>query len=319
MRIYHGQDDNVVPATQAMRMSAALKKAGCDAKLLLVPGGHRSGFDILREDEPVRWLLTNKRNTTPALHHIKTYSMQFLNGAFVKTTGDLTPIDVEWKGIAKDKIELIKKSVNVIDFSFPAIVNYENQKSPSLCGPVRQAICAPFTLVYGTKGSAAANEINKKNAQRFEDEWFQFTRSHAKLKSDVDVSADDKRDRNLFLFGEEQDNALHAELAKDLPITVKNGTVTIGEKSTPLDGKGIMYIYASAFSNRKHAVVICAGAPYGEKIGVNHKLDLIPDFLLYDAAAFDTDGTSTNTAHCAGFFSSEWKLDAKTTWWQAKK
>ena len=319
MRIYHGQDDNVVPATQAMRMSAALKKAGCDAKLLLVPGGHRSGFDILREDEPVRWLLSNKRNPSPALHHLKTFSLQFLGDAWVKTTGELAPIDVEWKGGGKDQIEIIKKSANVLDFGFPNIMSYENQKSPALCGPVRQAICAPFTLVYGTKGTPAANELNKKNAQRFEDEWFQFTRSHAKIKPDADVTAEEKRDRNLFLFGEEQDNALHAELAKDLPLTIKNGTVTIGEKTTPLDGKGIMYIYPSAFSNRKRAVVICAGVPYGEKIGVNHKLDLVPDFLFYNGAAFDTDGTSTNSAVCAGFFSNDWKLDSKTTWWQPIK
>jgi len=95
--------------------------------------------------------------------------------------------------------------------------------------------------------------------------------------------------------------------------------VTIGDKSEPLNGRGILYIYPSAFSNRQHAVVICAGAPYGEKIGVNHKLDLIPDFLLYEGNAFDTDGTSTNSALCAGFFDADWKLDPKTMWWMPKK
>ncbi len=321
MRIYHGQDDNVVPATQAMRMSAGLKKAGCNANLLLVPGGHRSGFDILHDDEPVRWLLTNKRNPTPAKRHLKTYSLQFIPpGAGVETTDDLAPIDIEWKGEAAiAKSEIIQKSANVLNFGFYNLGSYNGKKSPDLCGPVRQAICAPFTIVYGTKGVPAANELNKKNAARFEDEWFQFTRSHGKIKADIDVTPDEKRDRNLFLFGEEQDNALHAELARDLPISVKNGTVTIGEKSVPLDGKGILYIYPSAFSGKKRAVVICAGAPYGEKIGVNHKLDLIPDFLLYEGTVFDTDGTSSNSAVCAGFFTNEWKLDAKRMWWAAKK
>ena len=319
MRIYHGQDDNVVPASQAIRMSTALKKAGCDAKLLLVPGGHRSGFDILKEDEPVKWLLSNKRNPAPATHHLKTYSLQYVTAPYFKITDDLAPIDVEWKGAGKDQVEIIKKSPNVLEFAFPHLVQPRSGKSPQMCGPVRQTIRDPFTIVYGTKGTPAANDFNKKNAERFADEWFQFTRSHAKIKADVDVTAEEKRDRNLFLFGEEQDNALHAELAATLPIAVKNGSVTIGDKTTPLSGKGIMYLYPSAFSNRKHAVVICAGAPYGEKIGVNHKLDLIPDFLFYEGAEFDTDGTSTNTAVCAGFFDNEWKLNPTATWWTPKK
>ena len=318
LRIYHGQDDAVVPATQAIRMSAALKKAGCDPKLLLVPGGHRSGFDILREDEPVRWLLSNKRNANPATHRIKTYSMQYLpDGAVAETTNALEPIEVEWKGGGKDQLDIIKKSANVLGFAMPNLTD-ARRKNKDLCGPVRQAFCGPFTIVYGTKGTPAANEFNRKNAERFADEWLQFTRSKAKIKADIDVTPEEKRDRNLFLFGEEQDNALHAELAKDLPISVKDGNVAIAGKTVPLAGKGILYIFPSTFSGRKRAVVICAGIPYGEKIGVNHKLDLIPDFLLYDST-FDTDGTGTNHALCAGFFDNAWKLDDKLSWWFDKK
>ncbi len=322
LRIYHGQDDAVVPPTQALRMSAALKKAGCDAKLLLVPGGHRSGFDILREDEPVRWLLSNKRNNKPAARHLKTYSLQYVSDDYyVATTNALEPIDIEWKGQGKGNVEILKKSGNVL--AFDAAVSFtgdglKTTKSPHLCGPVRQAMCGPFTIVYGTKGTPAANEFNKKNAERFADEWLLFTRSRAKIKADTDVTPEEKRDRNLFLFGEEQDNALHAELAKDLPISIKDGNVTLAGKTVPLAGKGIRYIFPSTFSGGKHAVVICAGIPYGEKIGVNHKLDLIPDFLLYDST-FDTDGTSTNHALCAGFFDNAWKLDEKLTWWFDKK
>jgi len=319
LRIYHGQDDNVVPVSQATRLTAALKKAGCNPELLIIPGGHRAGFELVRMEEPVQWLLKHKRNLTPATERLKTYSLQFARRASIKTTNELTPIDVEWKSNPTNGIEVLKKSANVLEFSFPKVVTAGTGKYQDMCGPVRQAFRGPFTIVYGTKGSTAANDFNKKNAERFEDEWFQFTRSHAHIKADVDVTPDEKRDRNFFLFGEEQDNTLHAELAKNLPISVKNGSVKIGEKTTPLDGKGILYIYPSEFSNRKHAVVICAGMPYGEKIGVNHKLDLVPDFLLYEGAAFDSDGTSTNTAACAGFFDPQWKLDTKTMWWAEKK
>jgi hypothetical protein len=54
---------------------------------------------------------------------------------------------------------------------------------------------------------------------------------------------------------------------------------------------------------------------YGEHIGLNHKFDLLPDFLVYGPHA-DRDGTGTNRFFCTGFFDGEWKLNEKTTWWE---
>ncbi|HLX61115.1 MAG TPA: hypothetical protein VKX17_07510, partial [Planctomycetota bacterium] len=313
-----GQDDVTVLPTEATRMDAALKKAGCNTKLQLIPGGHRACFDMIREEEPLRWLLTNKRNPAPAQCKLKQFSIQFAKRDGVEVTaikGALEPIELEWtetngqKKFTKESEVILQKSVNG---AIAPPLAAKLLKSRELCGPVRQAICAPFTIVYGTKGNAV---VNKVSAERFAQEWLDFTRSPARLKADTEVTDADKRERNLFLFGEEQDNAIHALIAKDLPISVKNGSVTIGEKSVPLAGKGIMYIFPNPLANMKRAVVICAGLPYGEKIGINHKLDLIPDFLLYDAQNFDSDGTSTNKAICAGFFNGEWKFDPKAMWW----
>ena len=321
LHIYHGQDDVTVLPMEATRMDAALKKAGCNAKLQLIPGGHRACFDMIREEEPLRWLLTNKRNPAPAERRIKQYSLQFAKQDSVEVTaikGALEPIQLEWsdtngeKTFTKESGVILQKSVNG---AVAPPLAAKLLKSRELCGPVRQALCAPFTIVYGTTGSAAANAANKVNAQNFAQEWLDFTRSPAQIKADTEVTDAEKHDRNLFLFGEEQDNALHAQIAKDLPIAVKNGNVTIGEKTVPLAGKGIMYIFPNPLAAMKRAVVICAGARYGEKIGVNHKLDLIPDFLLYDANAFDADGTNTNKAISAGFFNGEWKLEPTTMWW----
>jgi poly(3-hydroxybutyrate) depolymerase len=320
LRIYHGADDFTVPPAQAHRMAAALKKAGCDAKLFLLPGGHRAGFDLIRDDEPLKWLLTNKRNDAPAARKMKQYSLAFAKQDRVEVSairGALEPIELDWtdtngkKQFTKESSVIRQKKV---DGEAQPALNAPLLKTRELCGPVRQAICAPFTIVYGTKGSAQANAENKKNAQRFAEEWLAFTRSEAQLKADVDVTDAEKRERNLFLFGEEQDNALHAQIANTLPISVKNGTVTIAGKAVPLAGKGLMFIYPSALAANKRAVVICAGIPYGEKIGVNHKLDLIPDFLLYTSTP-DIDTTNTNKATCAGFFDGEWKIDPKAIWW----
>jgi len=113
-------------------------------------------------------------------------------------------------------------------------------KTPGCCGPVREAICAPFLAVYGTRGSPEANARNKKNAEQFAQEWFAFTRSHTAIKADKDVTEAEKQSKNLFLFGEEQENLLHAAAAaKGLPFVVKDGAVTIGQKKLALGQTGV--------------------------------------------------------------------------------
>src|SRR5439155_23635016 len=47
LRIYHGQDDPIVPKTEAMRMAARFKELGADAQLIMKPGGHTFGFEVL--------------------------------------------------------------------------------------------------------------------------------------------------------------------------------------------------------------------------------------------------------------------------------
>jgi hypothetical protein len=104
-----------------------------------------------------------------------------------------------------------------------------------------------------------------------------------------------------------------------LPFSVKDGNVTLDNKTIPLAGKGIMYLYPSPLADAANprSVVICAGLLYGQSVSSNHKLDLVPDFILFDDKR-DNDGSSTNHALCAGFFNGEWKLDPKLMWWDGK-
>ncbi len=59
-------------------------------------------------------------------------------------------------------------------------------------------------------------------------------------------------------------------------------------------------------------VAIYSGARYGSRLSVNHKHDLLPDFLVFHGSSFDYD--DTNAWVCGGFFDSGWRLDPTTTW-----
>lgn len=323
LRIYHGRDDFIINVKEAQRMEARFKELGCDAKLHVMPGDHFFGFDVMTTDQPLKWLLEQKRQSAPARDRMKTYSLKYAKHgpvAVTAATGKLMPIEVEWS--LKDGVaEVTRVSENVLEYSLNGkvvkpLAGKGLRKTPGCCGPLREAICTPFIAVYGTSGSADANARNRKNAEQFAKEWFDFTRSRTAIKADKEVTDAEKQTRNLLLFGEEQNNLLHAAAAKDLPFAVKDGQLTIGGRTMPLAGKGFMYIYPSPFRGppAEPAVVICAGSWYGREVGPNHKFDLLPDFIFYDDQ-IDQDQTSANRFICAGFFNGEWKLDEATMWW----
>ena len=347
LHIYHGRDDPIISVDEARRMEARLKELGCDAKLQVMPGDHWFGFDVMSTDAPLKWLLSQKHQAAPARDRLKSYSLRYArHGALsvTATNGELKPIEAEWN--CKDgTAEVARLSENVLAYSVNGKVAKPLEtkglrKTPRCCGPVREATCGPFIGVYGTSGSPEANARNKKNAEHFAQEWFAFTRSRTALKADKDVTDAEKQSQNLFLFGEEQENLLHAAAAaKGLPFVVKDGSVTIGQKKFALGqtgmtaglqedqknvmfprGTGFMYIFPSPFrgAGAETSVVICAGIWYGREVGNNHKFDLLPDFILYDDQ-IDQDATSTNRALCAGFFNGEWKLDEKLLWWAEKQ
>lgn len=322
VRIFHGANDFIISADEAKRMEKRLKEIGTDAQLTISNGDHLSLFELMITEEPLKWLLSQKRNPQPAVRKLKSYSLRYAKQGELEvlaTTGELKPIEFEWSS-AGNEVKFSKESSHVLQHSVRGQPSKPLQpgmyKTPQRCGPLREATCNPFIGVYGTSGTPEANKQNKENAERFAREWLAYTRSKVQIKADKDVTDQDKKTKNLFLFGEEQDNLLHAALAKSLPIAVKNGTVTVGDKSLPLKDKGVMYVFPSAFApgDGFQSVVIQAGIYYGQHVGVNHKFDLIPDFVVYTEAG-DTDGTGTNRAVVAGFFDGQWKLNPASTWW----
>jgi hypothetical protein len=252
---------------------------------------------------------------------MKQYNLKYAKqgGAEVSAvTGELMPVEMQWQ-----PNKVLSTSKNIVagtlsptppDFDTKAL-----RKTPQLCGPIKEATCGPFIIAYGTSGTPEANLANKRYADRFAKEWFEFTRSRPVLKADKDVTDAEKTSKNIFIVGEEQDNLIHKLAALKLPFAVKDGNATIGDKTVKLAGKGLMYIYPSPLAppNSGRYVVVCTGVNYGQSIGANHKFDLLPDFLLFADEA-DTDSTGTNKAWCAGFFDGQWKLDPKLTWWKDK-
>jgi pimeloyl-ACP methyl ester carboxylesterase len=185
------------------------------------------------------------------------------------------------------------------------------RKTPALCGPIKDAFNRRFLLVYGTTGGEKATEANRTLATRMQKDWYAFAKGFRRAMKDTELTEADIARSNLILFGTPKTHAILAKLAPKLPIRfTDDGYEILGRAYKASETTGLMFIYPNPLAPERY-VVVCHGLHYGEKLGENHKHDLLPDFILYSD---EPDYDDSNAFHCAGFFDGSWQLDPKLTW-----
>lgn len=189
------------------------------------------------------------------------------------------------------------------------------RKSWWLCGPVKETYTGPFVIVYGTAGTDAADKANLASARRAAAEWQQYADGYPPVKADTALTPKELKERNLILYGDERTNSLVARMRDKLPFLLKDGTVRIGGHTYlyEKEGLGFMLCYPNPLAPDR-LVVICAGRFWGDALPINHKYDLLPDFIVYDG---ETMYDKTNRFRCAGFFDLRWKYDPRLVWTRA--
>ncbi|MGH7142667.1 MAG: prolyl oligopeptidase family serine peptidase [Planctomycetota bacterium] len=183
-------------------------------------------------------------------------------------------------------------------------------KTPDLAGTVEDAFNGPFLFTYGTAGDAAAADLNRKRAEAWAQDWFNFAKGHAQVLPDTAITDDLAATHNLILVGSPETHAYWKKIQPQLPIPVAANKVTLAGHTVDLAAdKGFMYIYPNP-EHHQHYVVLQTGVRYGLSLPVNHKLDLFPDFEIYAAKTIpDQDGI--NIPLLAGFFTNRWTVDPK--------
>lgn len=170
-------------------------------------------------------------------------------------------------------------------------------KKPLRSGPFKNAFRDAFLLVYGD-----ANDL--RDARRMALEWKENADGDAPIKAATEVTEADKAKYNLIFFGTAATNPLLAEVAPKLPVELTPTGYRLGDKDVPGEKLGLRMVWKSPW-NEKRLIGICSGLWWGEKLPVNHKLDLIPDYIVYDDLV---DADDTNHAVAAGFFDGNFEL-----------
>ena len=353
---FHGEDDWLVDPEQSKKMVKALADLKFEALYEGFPkGDHWSCFDAFDSDRLIAWLGTKKLVTRPDHVSYRTYHPRF-NRAYWVTIDEFVefgkPAEIEVKvegprvitvraeNVARFTLDLSDNRFNVrqpvrlsdgrllmpssvkdLTATFTPIQIGEVpagglRKRGELSGPVYEAYQRPFCIVFGTAGDAKASEQTKAVAANAALQWYDFAAGVPKVRKDSEITDEDIRQFNLILFGTPRTNRVIQRIADRLPVKIDEGKFVIGEKSYEGEKLGLAMIYPNPLNPERY-VVIYSGTPWGEALPKNHKLDLLPDYIVFDDTASPVG--STNNFKVAGFFDIRWKLDAKLMWFGPEK
>ncbi|HOX05623.1 MAG TPA: alpha/beta hydrolase-fold protein, partial [Planctomycetota bacterium] len=186
-------------------------------------------------------------------------------------------------------------------------------KNAALPGPMKEACNGPFTVVWGSSGSAEEAAANEAKARRFAAEWQAFAKGAPQAVDEATLTDEEKTARSLIVFGSPTTSRLVAEAARlgALECRLSATELEIAGRKVSLEGdRGVVLTRPSPWCPAKDRyLVISAGRYYGDDAdhpAANHKLDLIPDFIVFGAGA---EGEGEPPALLAGYFDSDWKAD----------
>lgn len=203
-------------------------------------------------------------------------------------------------------IELAKTILRKIENHW-SLVNAEPKsqslhKRPGLQGPIDDAFLSPFIFVEPmqvveptTVDQWVVAEFNHAKS-----EWRRHFRGDVNAKLAQDVSDEDKRTKNLVLFGTPSSNPLIAEVMKALPLKSLPRTWT--------SKNAVIAIYPSPFAADRY-VVINSGFTFREYAYLNNarQISMLPDWAIVDVSAGATTQLPGKIVE-AGFFDESWLL-----------
>lgn len=349
--VFHGGEDTLVPKAQSKEMVAVLQKLGQKVDYIEHAGaGHNDTWTPTAMHPRFTEVLRSARLAErPAEVVYRTFTLKY-PGAYWARIDELAQwgemaeirakagpgrIDLQVLNVAAltlgpgfpDGVDPARSVVTVngrelkpdiaegglLRIRLQPAVESPLRKSAALCGPIREVFDGPFLIVFPAEDTPA-NAADRENARRLMMEWQQFAQWLAPVLPDSRVTDALIRDRNLILCGSPETNRVLARIADRLPIRFAKDRYVIGARAFPQLDNGLMMVYPNPL-NPARCVVVVHGAQWGPRLEPNHKLDLLPDFILFRRqTAGRVDSFTTNAVLCAGYFDSAWHLAPATTW-----
>lgn len=183
-------------------------------------------------------------------------------------------------------------------------------KRPGLQGPIDDAFMSAFIFV-GPSPSKSDSIVDKWCQSEFEhatSHWRNHFRGDVVAKSADQISEVDLANNNLILFGTPLTNPLIAKIAKDLPVSWKDGQVQAGVQQFESSTHVPVLVYPNPLNPNRY-VVVNSGFTFREFAYLNNarQIAMLPDWAIVNVSS----GATTQlpgAIPAAGFFDEQWAI-----------
>jgi hypothetical protein len=184
-------------------------------------------------------------------------------------------------------------------------------KTPGHTGPIDEAFTAPFLCVRGTgkPWNADVQAHAELELKRFSREWNKWFRGELPVKNDSDISEQDRRGKNLILFGDPGSNSEIARALPRLPIKWTSETLEFDGKPYPAATRVPVLIRPGETGRY---IVLNSGHTFHEADFKSTNRMLYPrlgDFAVLEVSPGETDPASAKVI-TAGLFDEAWNWPA---------
>jgi predicted esterase len=183
------------------------------------------------------------------------------------------------------------------------------EKKPKLSGPISDAYFDRMVHVYGTKNPEHEKDL-KKLAEKAARGWpLWLWTVEQEVVADRDLTAEQRQNAHLVLYGTPGDNCVLDEIAGQLPIKVEGEALVAGDKRFQSKGVGTRFIYPNPKNPERYVIVQTAPTVDGVRRGHNLP-DFVPDYVIYDAKTTSARArlVPAKAPLARGYFDSGWRL-----------
>jgi poly(3-hydroxybutyrate) depolymerase len=266
IRIYHGDQDPVVPVANSRAWHRRLVDAGVPVEYLEFPGVRHNAWDLAYRGAGVfDWFAKFRRNTAPERVRFAARSYRDAAAYWVRmdglTPGALATIDARRAEAGEvtvrtanvdgitltppDRVVTVNLDGNILRLRPGATLSFTRAggkwrpgrfepagKRPGAEGPMVEAVRARHIYVYGTLGASPDAQEARKRVAETAAAWTGARGARLILnfavKADVAVTPEDLDTADLVLFGTRETNTLIARFAPQLPLALNPGAADYG-------------------------------------------------------------------------------------------
>lgn len=216
-----------------------------------------------------------------------------------------TPLTIYDNG---EKVPLNKTHHSKVTLPIDFVSNGKSYKNTRIEGPFAHIFHNAFIVVQGTSGTPEESTKINDVIEKLNTDWQYRYYTDFRIKPDTVLTEEDLANFNLILVGSTNSNQVIKKMIADLPITVDNESISIGNETMQGQNLGYYLIYPNPSNHQRYVAVLGSNNPrtfniWPERNNVTVFQD-VSDFGWYDYKIWDNASPSKNRS---GYFNEQWE------------